>query len=250
MSENRPFVLSIAGYDPIGGAGVLADVKTFEQHQVTGFAITTANTIQTENMFYEILWIDLNFVIRSIETLILTYNINVVKIGIVPDLPYLNRILKSIKLSSPATQIVWDPVLKSSTNFDFTEIDNDILLNEILSRIDLITPNYDEIMILFPDFISEKTWINNDLSTAILLKGGHNEIDLGTDYLFEKGNILKLKPNGNNLKTKHGSGCVLSSAIAANLALGYDIKTACLEAKLYIEKYLGSSSSLIGYHYV
>jgi hydroxymethylpyrimidine/phosphomethylpyrimidine kinase len=250
MSENRPYVLSIAGFDPSGGAGVLADVKTFEQHQVIGFAILTANTIQTENRFYEVQWNDVNFVIRSIETLFLNYTINVVKIGIVPDLPYLNRILSRIKVLSPSTKIVWDPVLKSSTNFEFTDVDNDIILNEALSKTDLITPNYDEIMILFPDFVSEKTWINNDLSTAILLKGGHNEIALGTDYLFEKGNILKLKPNGTNLKTKHGSGCVLSSAIAANLARGYDLNTACLKAKLYIEKYLGSSSSLIGYHYV
>ena len=104
MPTNRPFVLSIAGFDPSGGAGVLADIKTFEQHQVNGFAITTANTIQTENMFYEIQWTDLSFVIRSIETLFLSYEISTVKIGIVPGLHYLNRILSSIKLLSPATK--------------------------------------------------------------------------------------------------------------------------------------------------
>ena len=65
MSENRPFVLTIAGLDPSGGAGILADIKTFEQHKVAGFAISTANTIQTENTFYEIQWTDLSFVIRS-----------------------------------------------------------------------------------------------------------------------------------------------------------------------------------------
>jgi hydroxymethylpyrimidine/phosphomethylpyrimidine kinase len=52
MSPNRPFVVSIAGFDPTAGAGVLTDIKTFEQHRVYGFAITTANTIQTENHFY------------------------------------------------------------------------------------------------------------------------------------------------------------------------------------------------------
>lgn len=69
MSEDRPFVLTIAGLDPSGGAGILADIKTFEQHKVNGFAISTANTIQTENQFYEIQWTDLSFVIGSIETL-------------------------------------------------------------------------------------------------------------------------------------------------------------------------------------
>jgi len=250
MSTNRPFVLSIAGLDPSGGAGILADVKTFEQHQVNGFAITTANTIQTENMFYEIQWTDLSFVIRSIETLFLSYKISVVKIGIVPGLHYLNRILSSIKLLSPATKIVWDPVLKSSTKFRFLEINNDLILSEVLLKVDLITPNYDEVVMLFPDFISDKTWINNELSTAILLKGGHNEEALGTDYLFLKNSVTELLPTEINFEPKHGSGCVLSSAITANLALGYSLKTACMEAKLYIEKYLSSSSSLIGHHYV
>lgn len=250
MPKNRPFALSIAGFDPSGGAGVLADIKTFEQHQVNGFAITTANTIQTENMFLEIQWTDLSFVIRSIETLFLSYEISTVKIGIVPDLYYLNRILSSIKLLSPETKIVWDPVLKSSTKFEFIKINDDLILNEVLSKIDLITPNYDEIMILFPDFISDKPWVNNEITTAILLKGGHNEAALGTDYLFQRSSVTELLPSNINFQPKHGSGCVLSSAISANLALGYDLKTACSEAKLYIEKYLSSSSSLIGYHYV
>lgn len=250
MSTNRPFALSIAGLDPCGGAGVLADVKTFEQHQVNGFAITTANTIQTENRFYEIQWTDLNFVIRSIETIFLNYEISTVKIGIVPGLHYLNRILSSIKLLSPMTKIVWDPVLKSSTKFEFMELNDDFILNEALSKIDLITPNYDEILILFPDFVSEKAWLQNEIKTAILLKGGHNETALGTDYLFLKNSVTELLPTDINFQPKHGSGCVLSSAITANLALGHNLKSACMEAKVYIEKYLNSSSSLIGYHYV
>ena len=250
MSKNRPFALSIAGLDPSGAAGILADIKTFEQHQVNGFAITTANTIQTENMFYEIQWTDLSFVIRSIETLFLSYEISTVKIGIVPSLHYLNRILSSIKLLSPITKIVWDPVLKSSTKFEFIKVNDDLILNEVLSKIDLITPNYDEIVMLFPDFITDKTWGKDELQTAILLKGGHNESALGTDYLFLKSTVTELLPTNINFQPKHGSGCVLSSAIAANLALGYVLKTACSEAKLYIEKYLSSSSSLIGHHYV
>ena len=75
MSANRPFALAIAGLDPSGGAGILADIKTFEQHNVNGFAVITANTIQTEDTFYEIQWTDLSFVIRSIETLFLNYKI-------------------------------------------------------------------------------------------------------------------------------------------------------------------------------
>ena len=246
MSENRPFVLTIAGLDPSGGAGILADIKTFEQHKVTGFAISTANTIQTENEFYEIQWNDLSFVIRSIETLFLNYKISVVKIGIVSSLHDLNQILSIIKRLSPSTKIVWDPVLKSTTKFEFMNTEDQFDLNKILSKIDLITPNYHEAEILFPNYSSKE----NRFSTNILLKGGHNEKALGTDHLFLKDEMLELLPSEKNCFEKHGSGCVFSSAITSNLALNQTLIEACKNAKIYIENYLSSTTTLIGYHYV
>ena len=250
MSKNRPFALSIAGLDPSGGAGILADTKTFEQHHVQGLAISTANTIQTDCKFYEIEWTSLDFVLRSIKKLFKNYPVKSVKIGIVPSFVYLNEVVSLIKKLNRNTVIVWDTVLKSSTEFEFLTIENQTDLQKTLSKIDLITPNYEEILQLYPNFISEKLWVKNELPTAILLKGGHNHAALGTDYLFLKSNLIELLPTKINFQPKHGSGCVLSSAITANLALGHDIKTACSEAKVYIEKYLNSTSSLIGYHYV
>ena len=97
MSKKVPFVLSIAGFDPSAGAGVLADVKTFEQHRVYGFAINTGNTIQTENKFFEMQWTDLAFVLKSLEKLFNNYTIKAVKIGIVPSLEYLKEIVFKIK---------------------------------------------------------------------------------------------------------------------------------------------------------
>jgi hydroxymethylpyrimidine/phosphomethylpyrimidine kinase len=250
MSGNRPFALTIAGLDPSGGAGILADIKTFEQHQVNGFAIMTANTIQTENKFYEIEWTNLSFVIRSIETFFLSYKISVVKIGIVPSLHYLNRILSTIKLLSPSTKIVWDPVLKSTTNFEFMNLEDQLDLNKILSKIDLITPNYNEMEILFPGFLQNTFLLENEIQTCILLKGGHNAANIGCDRLFLKNEIIDLLPSEKVCFEKHGSGCVLSAAIAANLALNQSEIEACKNAKIYIEKYLSSTSTLIGYHYV
>lgn len=250
MSESRPFVLTIAGLDPSGGAGILADIKTFEQHKVTGFAVSTANTIQTENTFYEIQWTDLSYVIRSIETLFLSYKISVVKIGILSSLHDLKQIVSTIKFLSPSTKIVWDPVLKSTTKFEFMNIGDYLDLNKIISKIDLITPNYHEIEILFPGFISKNHWKENKIPTNILLKGGHNKNALGTDLLFLKNEVLELFPSDKKCFEKHGSGCVLSSAIASNLALNQNITEACKNAKTYIENYLSSTSTLIGYHYV
>ena len=79
MPENRPFVLTIAGFDPSGGAGVLADIKTFEQHHVYGFAVNVGNTIQTEKEFFEMHWTDQAFVLRSLDKLFENYSIKAVK---------------------------------------------------------------------------------------------------------------------------------------------------------------------------
>lgn len=250
MSANRPFVLSIAGFDPSAGAGVLADVKTFEQHRLYGFAINTANTIQTENNFVSIQWTALDFVLQSIETLFQAYEIKAVKIGIVPSLDYLKQIVFSIKKLSPKTKIVWDTVLKSTTEFDFMDIESRSDLIAILKEVDLITPNYNEIIQLAP---TEKKAgiIAQKLSKycAVLLKGGHNQEEIGVDYLYTETAIFKLLPSNNPVFEKHGSGCVLSSAITANIALDQELKTACNNAKRYIETYLQSNPTQLGYHH-
>lgn len=251
MSENRPFVLSIAGFDPSGGAGILADCKTFEQHQVYGLAINTANTIQTENHFHEIEWTSLEFTIRSVERLFKTYPIKAVKIGIVPSLFYLRTIVTLIREISSATKIVWDTVVKSSTTFDFLEIKNYESLKIILNDIDLITPNYNEIIKLSQEQTDPES-IAEMLSEycTVLLKGGHNPNELGVDYLYTKDQFYRLEPHSIKVYEKHGSGCVLSSAITANLAEGENILNACQIAKIYIENYLLSNQTKLGYHHV
>ena len=251
MSENRPFVLTIAGFDPSAGAGILADVKTFEQHCVYGFAINTGNTIQTENVFYEMQWTDLTFVLKSLDKLFNNYKIKAVKIGIVPSLDYLKKIVSTIKKLSPKTRIVWDPVLKSSTNFNFLIIENQFTLIEILKNIDLITPNYNEILQLTVEkYSTENTASTLSEFCSVLLKGGHNTDAIGVDFLYTKDAASQLLPNKIITFQKHGSGCVLSAAITANLALEQDIKLACINAKKYIEIFLQSNPTKLGYHHV
>lgn len=251
MSASRPFVLSIAGFDPSAGAGVLADIKTFEQHQVYGLSIITANTIQTEDSFHTIQWTDLNFVLNSIEKLFKAYDIKAVKIAIVPSLDYLKSIVEEIRKHSAEVKIIWDTVLKSTTEFEFISIENQSELIHILEKIDLITPNYKEIQKLLPQKTSAEH-IAKMLSKhcALLLKGGHNQESIGTDYLYTSEEQIILTPNTINVVEKHGSGCVLSSAITANLALNHDLPKSCQEAKLYIEHYLNTNNTKLGYHYV
>ncbi|WP_281238046.1 hydroxymethylpyrimidine/phosphomethylpyrimidine kinase [Flavobacterium praedii] len=251
MSENRPIVLTIAGFDPSGGAGVLADIKTFEQHKVYGFAINTANTIQTDQLFCKIGWTSLDFILESITTLFENHSIEVVKIGIVPSLDYLNKIIFCLKKISPSIKIIWDPILKSSTEFDFLFLKNQTLLIKILEQIDLITPNYNEIMHFNPEAQNIKMTVKlYSIYCSILLKGGHNPTEIGVDYLYSKNSTYRFPPKTNKCHEKHGSGCILSAAITANLALGQNLKTACKNAKKYTENYLQSNPTKLGFHYV
>ena len=251
MQKNRPFAVTIAGFDPTGGAGVLADIKTFEQHHVYGFAVNTGNTIQTEKEFFIMHWTDQAFVLRSLDKLFENYSIKAVKIGIVPSVDYLKKIVLLVKRLSPKTKIVWDTVLKSTTEFSFITIDNQAVLIEILEQIDLITPNYNEIL-QFSKAEKNPNLIAHELSKhcAVLLKGGHNPLAIGVDCLYTGKETFRLVPNNTLVSEKHGSGCVLSSAITANLALGLDLKTACVNAKIYIETYLKSNQTKLGYHHV
>jgi hydroxymethylpyrimidine/phosphomethylpyrimidine kinase len=251
MSTNRPFTLSIAGFDPSAGAGVLADIKTFEQHHVYGLAINTANTIQTENNFLAIDWTRIDFILQSIETLFRTYNIKAVKIGVVSSLENLTQIVSLIKKISPETKIVWDTVLKSTTEFDFLSIKNQKDLNAILDKTELITPNYNEILKLSTSKNSAEK-IAQELSQYcnVLLKGGHHPTEKGTDYLYLKNEIINLTPKSTTIFPKHGSGCVLSAAITANLSLGQNLLSACQNAKKYTENFLSSTPSQLGHHYV
>lgn len=251
MSADRPFVLSIAGFDPSGGAGVLADIKTFEQHQVYGLAIITGNTIQTEDSFHAIQWMDLDFVLKSIDVLFNKYDIQAVKIGIVPSLDYLKSIVEEIRKHSVEVKIVWDTVLKSTTEFEFISLKNQSALLEILNQIDLITPNYLEIEKLNPNQNSTVS-STEELSEYchVLLKGGHNPKEKGTDYVYFQNQKIKLEPKNILSAEKHGSGCVLSSAITANLALKNTLINSCLNAKAYVENYLQTNNKLLGFHYV
>lgn len=251
MSANRSFVLTIAGFDPSAGAGILADIKTFEQHRVYGFAINTGNTIQTENEFFEMQWTGLDFVLKSLEKLFANYTIKAVKIGIIPSLQYLKEITLMIKKLSPKTKIIWDTVLKSSTEFDFITIENQGDLIEILKKINLITPNYDEILQLSSKGINAKrTAIQLSKYCPVLLKGGHNPDEIGIDNLYTQNEIYTLLPKTNKCYEKHGSGCVLSAAITANLVLEQNLQTACKNAKTYTENYLLSNPTKLGFHHV
>jgi hydroxymethylpyrimidine/phosphomethylpyrimidine kinase len=247
MQTERPFVMSIAGYDPSGGAGLLADIKTMEQLKVQGLGVCTAMTLQTESQCLSLSWQPLDEILNSIDVLMKKYAVQVVKIGVVKDAEFLTEIVKTIKSINPEAKIIWDPILKSTSEFSFFDLNTISRLENILKQIDLITPNYHEYKILEGNNLFED--LNN--SCSVLIKGGHREDKLGIDILLENGKEITIHPNGETsvFYPKHGSGCVLSSAIASHLALGEDLENACRNGKLYIENFLKSNPTLLGFHF-
>ncbi len=250
MQPLRNYTLTIAGFDPSSGAGLTADIKTFEQHKVYGLSVCTAITLQTEDEFFDIRWEKIEDVIKAIKIVLEKYPVSIIKTGILPSLEYLNKIVTFLHLKYPNIKIVVDPILKSSTGFDFIKDSNKELFYSILKKCYLITPNLNEAILI--------TGNQNEIEAAkeisnycnVLLKGGHHTEKFGVDYLFINNTILEFKPTITNGTAKHGSGCILSAAITANLALGHSLEEACKISKYYIETILSSNPTLLAYHHV
>ena len=250
MKYKHPIVLSIAGFDPTGGAGVLADVKTCEQHACLGMGVLTSNTIQTETEFLAVDWFDRKSIINQLMPILQTYEISAVKIGIIENLDSLVEVITVVKSVFPRIPIVWDPVLSASSGFELHASWNQESLDQILGMIDLITPNVNEVKRIARMEDEIEAGFHLARLTRVLLKGGHSSERLGVDLLFEGGvpREMPSKSDSTDLSPKHGSGCILSAAIASNLAHGKHLFEACQEAKHYIEKRLSSNEHLLAYH--
>lgn len=244
MSVRENMVLCLSGFDPTGGAGVLADIKAIEVTGSYGMGIITANTIQTESQFLSNEWINQNFIINQLKILLQEYTFKAVKIGIIENFTFLEEVIKIIIEKNPKIKIVWDPVLKSTTGYDFHSQLQELQINNILSKINLITPNIPEYRLLFKDLQPVEISKNK---CAILLKGGHGIDNEIIDKLYIESSEDLFYGEKSNY-SKHGSGCVLSSTIAGYLAQGYSLDKACEKAKNYMNKFIDSDKSLLGKH--
>ncbi|WP_367591698.1 hydroxymethylpyrimidine/phosphomethylpyrimidine kinase [Aquimarina sp. 2201CG1-2-11] len=248
----RPNILTIAGFDPSGGAGYTSDIKTIEALKGYGLAVCTANTIQNDVTFKTCYWVDIEVIKDQISLLFDRFEITYVKIGIVQNWSVLDQIIDFLLKKNATIKIVLDPVLRSSSDFEFHTSSSLIaneLLDSILDKIYLLTPNFIEIEKLFPNKTIEQTIAHISRKTNLFLKGGHREEAVGKDELYTvQGMHYVFNPKEKNLSEKHGSGCILSSAITTYLALGFPLLKACYRGKRYTEKLLKSNKSLLAYH--
>ncbi|RZS99605.1 hydroxymethylpyrimidine/phosphomethylpyrimidine kinase [Aquimarina brevivitae] len=252
--DKRPYILTIAGFDPSGGAGVLADIKTFEALKCMGLAVATANTIQNDKTFMKCYWTPIEVIKEQLVVLMKRFPFEIVKIGIVKDWLTLSKIIDILYDYNHQIKIVLDPVLSATAGYSFEtssvngnrSID---VFEEILNKVYLLTPNYLEIQRLYPKKSIEEATLAIQQSTNVLLKGGHRTEEKGKDELYTKSiDVFTLKSEISNATAKHGSGCILSSAIAAYLGKGLPLLEACTMAKRFTEQRLISNTSLLAYY--
>lgn len=250
MSIQRPYALSIAGFDPSAGAGLLADAKTFEANAVYGLGVVSALTFQNDIAFEKVEWVSPEKIIEQLRVLRARFALRYIKIGLIEDFNVLQQVTAWIGEHAADAVMVWDPVLKASAGFSFHDHIHTGLLAALLQRVACITPNKPEAQQLFGTDGLHDTLLEQSRHTAIYLKGGHDTGTLhATDTLYYRRCSYTFSNPRLPKGEKHGSGCILSSALTAQLALGHGMTAAAEYANAYTNRFLASSDSLLGYHY-
>jgi len=137
--RKKKFVLSIAGLDPCGGAGLLADIKTFEFNNTYGLGVCSAITFQNESKTNGVSWLPFTTIQNQLTPLFETYNIDCAKIGLIESLKVLQQVIDLLKNLNPKVKIIWDPILKSSSGFVFHQNTNEQKTRDVLKDIFLFT---------------------------------------------------------------------------------------------------------------
>lgn len=243
-----PYVMSIAGFDPSGGAGINADIKTFETTGSYGLGVCSALTFQNEKEYCSTHWTEPEEIQQQCRLQFELHRPEYLKIGLLESYSLLDRLTADLHAQLPDVKIVWDPILKATAGCVFHQEHFEQLL-PILQRIYLLTPNSDELRQLFgPEITPEALQqLCQKYSFNLLWKGGHDEGPFSCDRLITPGKIFHF-PVLRSDYSKHGTGCVLSAAITSYLAQGFSLADACNKAQLYVSHFIDSNDSDLGYH--
>lgn len=233
-------VLTIAGSDSSGGAGIQADLKTMLANGVYGMSAITALTAQNTLGVTDILEATPDFLAAQLDAVFTDIKPDVVKIGMVASAPLIKVIAKKLQ-EYTAQIVVVDPVMVATSGSNLLDSDAITILKEQLFPIAIVlTPNISEAEILsdmkifsHDDMVEAAKKIGETYHCAVLCKGGHS-INDANDVLYKDGEIIWFKGERVNNPNTHGTGCTLSSAIAANLAKGFNLVESIERSKDYI----------------
>jgi len=231
--DQRPNILIISGFDPSGGAGMLADTKTVEACGGKTLGILSANTIQNNQSFFELHWVADTTVLATMEAL-KDSDVHAIKIGICPNFSSLKIWIDAAKALWPEAPIVWDPVLKSTSGGTFFDTSNGKIE---LEHIGLITPNKEEYNTLSQLLPKSDYLIKSFLTSPTgCVDRWIPKVGNAQDWANQKAPGLE----------KRGTGCILSSAIATCLGAGHSMEKSIDLGQAYLQNYYRSNEEKIG----
>lgn len=233
-------VLTIAGSDTCGGAGIQADLKTFSAQGTYGMSVITAVTVQNTQGVFGCQDIEPEIIKGQIDAIFTDIEVSAVKIGMVSQIATIHAIADKLEQYQPKN-VVLDPVMISKSGFDLMQPEaKEALITRLIPLAYVITPNLPEAEVITGLKINDLASMEQAARAIhkmgaknVLIKGGHLEDD-ATDLLFDGENIVTLHSDRINTKNTHGTGCTMSSCIAANLAKGKTVEEAVRIAKDYI----------------
>jgi hydroxymethylpyrimidine/phosphomethylpyrimidine kinase len=247
-----PIALTIAGSDSSGGAGIQADLKTFAAFGVYGASVITALTAQNTKSVTGIHQVPADFVTAQIDAVFGDLDVKAVKIGMVSQCAVIETIVAGLRRWSPK-HIVLDPVMVATSGDRLLAPDAiEALRTKLIPRAVLLTPNLPEAAALLDEQIaSSENQIESQGkrllamgASAVLIKGGHGQGAESIDYLIRKDSVVALPAPRIATKNTHGTGCSLSSAIAAGLAKGDDLEAAVRNAKTWVTAAIAAADRL------
>jgi hydroxymethylpyrimidine/phosphomethylpyrimidine kinase len=251
MSKTYQKVLTIAGSDSGGGAGIQADLKTISAIGCYGMSVITALTAQNTKGVTAIHAVPPSFAEEQMEAVFTDIGADAVKIGMLYSAELIKVVARQLKKHN-ADKIVLDPVMVAQSGDKLLQDDAiEAIKEHLMPLAEVVTPNLPEAKVLLGRELQgteEMQDAARDLagynSKNILIKGGHLNDDNSTDFLYlaREDRFVVLK--GDRIKTRnnHGTGCTLSSAIASYLAKGYNIESAVRKAKIYVTKAIRAGS--------
>ncbi|SRR6056297_2948995 len=233
--------LTIAGSDSSGGAGIQADLKTFQAHGVFGMSAVTAVTVQNTQKVYAVQTIDPDIVSGQIVRVFEDIGVNAVKIGMVAGSELINSIAGALKTVS-LPLVVLDPVMISKSGYPLLpEEARTTLVEKLFPLADVVTPNIYEAELLAGFSINDIAGMKKAAAAMLaagakkaVIKGGHLTGSQAADIIYDGEYHKEMASHRIDTASTHGTGCTFSSALAANLALGRDFFPAAESAKRYI----------------
>ncbi|MFA0088171.1 bifunctional hydroxymethylpyrimidine kinase/phosphomethylpyrimidine kinase [Vibrio sp. 10N.261.51.F12] len=253
LSTSTPIVLTIAGSDSGGGAGIQADIKAISATGSYACSVITALTAQNTQGVSGILGIEPDFIEAQLDAVFSDLNVVAVKIGMLADTAIIRSVAKKLKQYQPQ-YVVLDPVMvATSGDLLLATSAIDALKTELLPLATVITPNLPEGAALLdcaiPQSEAGMDQMIDGLRTlqtpAILLKGGHLESEsTSTDLLITANDVTRLETTRIHTNNTHGTGCTLSSAIASFLAQGETLHDAVQSGKHYITQAISHADTL------